>query len=239
LDDDPTTLSTGAVNLIIGGDGRSGKSWLAGLLAEQLILQRYCLCVIDPEGDHGLLTSLPGVTILGGDDPPPGSRDLVRALRHPDASVVVDLSRVPRPEKRSSVASLLTTLAMLRRQTGLPHRVIVDEAHSLLHESSARALLDLGLRGYAFVTHRMGEVHPEILAACETLITTRVTDGREVDTLIGRHGDAMASASWAGRLADLSLGEAMLFPRRADSSAPHRFRLLPRLLPRTRHGPHP
>lgn len=226
------TVASGAGNLIIGGDPRSGKSWLAGLLAEQLILQRYCLCVVDPEGDYGSLASLPGVTILGGDDPPPGPRDVVRALRHPDASVVVDLSSVPHPEKHAHVASLLATLAGLRRQTGLPHRVIIDQAHDFLHEPSAHALLDLDLRGFALVTCRMSEVHSEVLAACETLITTRVTDSRQVDTVIGRYGTAPASLDWAGELADLELGDAMLFSARgADAAAVCRFRLLPRLSP--------
>src|SRR2546430_11434817 len=33
----------------------SGKSWIAGLLCEQLALQRYSLCVVDPEGDYRAL----------------------------------------------------------------------------------------------------------------------------------------------------------------------------------------
>ena len=33
----------------IGGDPNSGKSWKAGLLCEQLILQRYSVCVLGPE----------------------------------------------------------------------------------------------------------------------------------------------------------------------------------------------
>ena len=34
---------------VIAGDTKSGKSWLAGLLCEQLILHGYCVCVIDAE----------------------------------------------------------------------------------------------------------------------------------------------------------------------------------------------
>ena len=36
--------------ILIGGEPGSGKSGLAGLLCEQLVLQGYSLCVIDPEG---------------------------------------------------------------------------------------------------------------------------------------------------------------------------------------------
>lgn len=39
-------------NILIAGDPRSGKSWVTGLFCEQLILQGYCLCIIDPEGDY-------------------------------------------------------------------------------------------------------------------------------------------------------------------------------------------
>jgi adenylylsulfate kinase-like enzyme len=53
-------------NVLIVGDSHSGKSWAAGLLCEQLILQRYSVCVIDPKGDHRGLDVLPGVVTLGG-----------------------------------------------------------------------------------------------------------------------------------------------------------------------------
>ena len=46
-----------------GADRRragSGKSWLAGLLCEQLILQGYCLCIIDPEGHYRSLERCQG-----------------------------------------------------------------------------------------------------------------------------------------------------------------------------------
>ena len=36
-------------NILIAGDLRSGKSWIT---CEQLILEGYCLCVIDPEWDY-------------------------------------------------------------------------------------------------------------------------------------------------------------------------------------------
>ena len=82
-------------NVLVAGDAKSGKSWVAGLLCEQLILQGYCLCVIDPEGDYRSLEGLPGVTVLGGEDPPPSLRELQSALRYPDRSIVIDLSRLP------------------------------------------------------------------------------------------------------------------------------------------------
>ena len=86
------SLAVRGRNVLITGETNSGKSWLAGLLCERLILHGYSLCVIDPEGDYRTLDALPGVTVLGGEDPPPTPRDLLRALRYPDRSVVIDLS---------------------------------------------------------------------------------------------------------------------------------------------------
>ena len=68
------TLALRGRNAIIAGDAQSGKSWVTGLACEQLILQGYSVCVIDPEGDYRTLESLPGVIVFGGDDPPPSFR---------------------------------------------------------------------------------------------------------------------------------------------------------------------
>ena len=54
--------------MLIEGDPQSGKSWVAGLVCEQMILQGYSVCVIDPEGDYRTLEPLPGVVIMGGTD---------------------------------------------------------------------------------------------------------------------------------------------------------------------------
>lgn len=170
-------------NLLIAGDPLSGKSWLTGLACEQLILQGYSVCVIDPEGDYRTLESLPGVVVFGGDDPPPELPDLTRVLRHPDMSAVIDLSHVPYQEKVSYLKSLLPMLANVRRATGLPHRIVIDEAHYFLHEPNVRELLDLTLGAYTLVTYRLSDLHPDLRKAIEGVIVKRTTDPRELQTL--------------------------------------------------------
>jgi hypothetical protein len=134
----PVSLAVRGRTILIAGEPGSGKSWLAGLLCEQLILQGYCLCVLDPEGDYRSLEALPGVIALGGDDPPPSARELERALRHPDVSVIIDLAKMPHREKRQYLGALLPLLAELRRRTGLPHKILLDEAHYFLTSPTAR-----------------------------------------------------------------------------------------------------
>jgi len=170
------TLAIRGRNALIAGDPRSGKSWVAGLACEQLILQGYSVCVIDPEGDYRTLETLPGVVVFGGEDPPPELPDLARVLRHPDMSVVIDLSHAPYREKVSYLKSLLPMLAAIRRTSGLPHRIVIDEAHYFLHEQNARELLDLTLRAYTLVTYRMSDLHPDLLRAIEAVIVKRTTE---------------------------------------------------------------
>jgi haloacid dehalogenase-like hydrolase len=60
------SLAVRGRNVLITGDEKSGKSWIAGKLCEQLILLGYSLCVIDPGGDYRTLEAMPGVAVLGG-----------------------------------------------------------------------------------------------------------------------------------------------------------------------------
>ena len=157
-DGQPLHLAIRGRTVLIAGEPGSGKSWLAGLLCEQLILQSYCLCIIDPEGDYRSLEALPGVVIMGGDDPPPRARELTQALRYPDTSVVIDLSKLPHQNKAEYLRELLPLLATLRRQSGLPHKILVDEAHYYLGEPHGRHLVDAELAGYILVTYRVSGI---------------------------------------------------------------------------------
>lgn len=73
-DGEEVSLAVRGRTILIAGEPGTGKSWLAGLLCEQSILQGYCLCIIDPEGDYRSLEALPSVITLGGDDATPRAR---------------------------------------------------------------------------------------------------------------------------------------------------------------------
>lgn len=224
-------------NVLVAGDAQSGKSWVAGLLCEQLILYGYCVCVIDPEGDYRSLEALPGVTILGGADPPPRPRELLRALRYPDRSVVIDLSHVPQDGKIDYVRTVLPALNTLRRQTGLPHRIVLDEAHYFLHDARAHHLLDLEVNGYTVVTYCASRLPPELLAATEVMLVTCESNPVEIDAL--RHvysvSDHCSPERWAA-LSHLRAGQAAALPITEEACRELRtFTLGPRLTPHVRH----
>jgi hydroxymethylpyrimidine pyrophosphatase-like HAD family hydrolase len=223
-------------NLLICGDPRSGKSWAAGLICEQLVLQGYSTCVIDAEGDYRTLESLPGVVVFGGESPPPELPELARVLRHPSMSAVVDLSHSRYRAKVEYMNSLLPMLASLRRATGLPHRILVDEAHYFLHEPNVREQVDFDLGAYTFVTYRLSDLHPDIRNAVECVIVKRTTDPREIETLLSMAGTACALPEWNSIFTSLAVDEAVLLPGVDEVGGKlHRFRLSTRATGHVRH----
>ena len=224
----PLSLAVHGRDILVVGDPQSGKSWVTGLACEQMILQGYCVCVIDPEGDYSALESLPGVVVLGGDGPMPDIPDVARALRHFDLSVVVDLSRTPYEEKVIYLKALLPMLASLRRTTGLPHRIVVDEAHYFLHEPNVKQLLDIELGAYTLVTYRPSDLHPDLRRGIEAVIVKRLTCSQEVQTLLTMVGNRDVEQKWTLALGALADNEAALLPGIQEAEGKlRRFRLLP------------
>ena len=231
----PVFLPIRGRNVLVAGDPGSGKSWITGLLCEQLILAHYSVCVIDPEGDYTPLESLPGVMVLGH-DAPPTLRDVERAVRFPDVSVVVDLSAMALDERRTYVPSLLAVLASARRQRGFPHRIVVDEAHYFLHHPSAAEVLDLELAGYTLATFKVSHLDPRILKATEAIIVTRESDSTEVRALHALVGGHDTEDHWGRVLGGLAMNEAALVGIGASGTGVlQRFRAATRLTPHVRH----
>jgi len=218
-DGQPFSLAVLGRNVLVAGDARSGKSWVAGLLAEQLILHGYSVCVIDPEGDYRPLEALPGVVALGGADPLPRPHDLLHALRHPGSSVIIDLSHVHHAEKIRYAQALLPALATLRRRTGLPHRVVIDEAHYFLNAAPAHERLDLKDSGYTLVTYRASHLPGAVLDASEVILVTCESDPAEVEALHALCRSTQPLDTWRALLGGLGVGEAAALPITEEAAA--------------------
>lgn len=233
------SLAVKGRNVLVAGDAKSGKSWIAGLLCEQLILHGYCVCVLDPEGDYRSLEALPGVTVLGGEDPPPTPRELLRALRYPDRSVVIDLSRLPQDEKIAYIRAALPAINQMRRRTGLPHRILLDEAHYFLHGADGERLLDLDRNGYTVVTFCASRLPPKLLAATEVMIVTCESNDDEIAALYQRCQTCqtrMDPAAWRRLLCHVATGQAVALPITEEAAGDLRlFNIGRRLTPHVRH----
>jgi hypothetical protein len=132
------------------------------------------------------------------------------------------------------VRRVLQTLTELRAENGLPHRVVVDEAHYFLQEAK-----DAGpdpLEGYTWITYRASSLHPDVLASAECAVITRETDEAEVRALHALWGREEDVGLWIETLRDLDLDEAVLLPVGEESRDElRRFRLAPRLTHHVRH----
>jgi hypothetical protein len=169
--------STPSTVLIVGGSGR-GKSFLAGVIAEQLIEARYSVLILDPHGEQGALTQLPGVTAHR-----PDGADALRSIRQElrrGTSVVVDLSGIDDPAK--AVQELAGMISRLRADYGFPHWLVVDEAHEYLGRlGGLRTAFEPTAGSHCLVTYRPEELCPEVLAAADVVLSV----SPPVDQLLG------------------------------------------------------
>lgn len=170
-DGDQVTIPAFRSHLFIDGPTGSGKSYVAGLIVEALVAADYTICVLDLEGDHGALgDELRSVLTLGGAEPLPTVEEVGRLVRHRFSSVVVNLS-LREPAVRCAYArDLLMHLSDIRQEWGLPHWIIVEEAHMVPGEALARTR-DSG--NLCLVTYHPDWLSPQLVEDNDVLITTQ------------------------------------------------------------------
>lgn len=183
-DGDWVRVSAFGIDLLIVGGSGSGKSFAAGLVAEQLIGFGYVLCVIDPEGDHVALGSLPRTVALGGGPTPPDAEDVVRILHQSLTSVVVDLSSVSALERDAWTRRALELIEQSRAILGVPHWVLVDEAHALLGaKEGVASFFRPAHKGHCLVTYRPAELAHTMLSDLDYLLLLGTERGLDAETL--------------------------------------------------------
>jgi len=161
----------------------------------------------------------------------------VKALRHPDVSVIVDLSKLSHRNKLEYLATLMPLLITLRRRTGLPHKILLDEAHYYLGGPDTGRLIDPELAGYILVTYRISGLAHSIRTAADTVVmVTRETDPHEAETLLRMCRPQPAADVTPSIFRDLGTSEAALLPGAEESHGKvRRFQLAPRLTSHVRH----
>lgn len=185
-------LPLGERNVLVSGDPRSGKSFLSGLLAEQLIDEHYRICVLDPEGDHESLAERPRCVLLGKHLPLPAAGDLPAALRDLDSSAVVSLTSLRQDEKAAYVCAALEGLGRERADTGMPSWIVVDEAHYFFRDGGECCAGVLARTGNVILaTYRPSLLSAEALDSVGTYLLRRTDVDAEryfVETLLGTRG---------------------------------------------------
>ena len=179
---------------------------------------------------------LPGVAVFGSEEPPPRLSDVARALRYPEVSIVIDLSAITHAEKLSYLDKLLPMLATLRRSIGLPHWIVVDEAHYFLHRLTLDNVWTSSWQPTLSITYRPSQLHPELLGAVESIIVTPLTDPWEVRALTTLCGAQVMEAEWGNVLGGLGIDEAAVLPQEAGARrVPQPFTITERITLHVRH----
>lgn len=175
-------------NWAVAGGSGTGKTWLAGLILEQLLTLGYQACVIDPEGDYRSLKAFPRTIVFGDEStPPPTVTDVITLLEYARISLVLDLCLYSPDEKRDYVTRFLQALGGLRAKRGLPHWFLIDEAHFFCHDNG-HLLNELILEnahagGFTFVSYHMSGLPASLLAQIDHWMITPMREPQELANL--------------------------------------------------------
>lgn len=198
------TLPASGANVVISGDPRSGKSWIAGLISEQLIELGYRICIIDPEGDYTQMGQRSRIVTFGHDLALPSRQALARVLATQSISMVLTLSSLAPAEQLNYTKNLLASLQERRDATGIPHWLLIDEAHYFFRPGSpCLKYLDSSTGNFCLITYR-----PSLLASeayngidAHIITSTKVEEERYFVTKImqsQRRGDMAVRSALDG-----------------------------------------
>jgi hydroxymethylpyrimidine pyrophosphatase-like HAD family hydrolase len=220
-DGSSVTLPASGINVLIAGATGSGKSYLAGLLAERLVRLGYSICVFDPEGDHTNLGSLRGLVTLGGKDGMPPVEQLGRLLKGRFGGEILDLSLL-RPDERATYTALaLEHLQQLRKEIGTPHWIFLDEAHASLGVEALRVdAVHPSAKGFCLVTYHPSELCQEALRETDVLFLLPQSEGLG-RVLLSSHpnGATLGIEQTVSILHALKRGEALMLTLGRDPRA--------------------
>lgn len=231
-------------NVGIFGSSGSGKSWMTGLLIEEMLKQKYQVCVVDPEGDYRGLGISPNTLLLGGQDKSlPDVEDLIGMLEWKDISLLLDLSMYNTEKQNAFMADFLPALKGLRLRRGRPHFVVIDEVQMFCPVSGGR-LTDLFLEamqwgGFAVVSYRLSQISPELLGGLHHYLLTRLRLPEELAALKTRLASS-CDQEIENQLRVLPKGYTFLClgaerRHQPEDTGMIKFRVGPRSIPHVRH----
>ncbi|MCL4400805.1 DUF87 domain-containing protein [Candidatus Parvarchaeota archaeon] len=185
MDKDSINLSKNvnipAQNMITGrgcifGQSGSGKSYLTGVILEELCKRKLPFCVIDPEGEYYPLRSTFQVIIIGGNHGDLGVEvdfhSLFRMSIQNNIPVILDLSDTL--QKEYLVNRVLSELYLLENELKSPYLVVVEEADKFVPQvrHNLGMIEELAVRGrkrgigLLLVSQRPANVDKNVLSQC-------------------------------------------------------------------------
>jgi HAD superfamily hydrolase (TIGR01484 family) len=155
-------------NTLIAGKSGIGKSTLAIALTERMVGKQFQFCVFNPEGDYD---DLEDAVPVGGVNVPPVADEALK-LMQAGTNVVVNTQGLNIAERPAFFADLLPRVSALRRKTGRPHWLVIDEAHHLLpaKRGDAGQTLNEDVPAVILITVHPESISSEVLKSVGTVV---------------------------------------------------------------------
>ena len=97
----------------------------------------------------------------------------------PFAALPVQKSRPLIADHEVAYLQAATLLNTLRRRTGLPHKILLDEAHYYLGGPEGARLIDPEFAGYILVTYRVSGLDPSIRMTSDAVVMGPVVSAKQ------------------------------------------------------------
>jgi hypothetical protein len=209
---EPFALPASGVSLVVAGRNATGKAEIVARIIARICKLGYQFCVIDTRGRYLGLT--PAV-VLGAEDHPPQTMEVLTALEKPEINTVVSLGALAPAARTAFIADLLRRLATLEEKTGRPHWIIVDDA---IEAPETRALEGEGAQVPAanrvHVSAEAARLPPDLLAAATAVLAIGAGTGAELEAIAHVVGVAPPPEA----LRDPRAGEALAWSRRSGAA---------------------
>ena len=227
-------LPTDAVTQTFAEIGRkgAGKTYLASMIAEQMLDIQAQIIVIDPIGNWwGLRVNADGesrgkdIFVIGGsngDTPlsPEAGKDTAKILAEKNISVVLDISEFRKNERKKFVTDFAEEFYHLKKKNPTPVHIFLEEAQKFVPQSvqkdEARMLgawediVRLGRNcgiGCSLISQRPQSVNKEVLSQVECLCVLQITGLHERKALEEWVKEAGEDRKIIGELPGLKTGE--------------------------------
>ena len=158
------------------GDGENDQSLLRscelGVAVANAVpsLRRVADIITDAPDARGVVELLDGPFIRGGARLP-SVEHIVALLQQHLGTVVVDLSLQPDAVRQHFYRRAPAVLELLRAARGVPHWILLDEAHtSLLRDGAVRSSFDANRKGHLLVTFEPGRLPASVVDQIDVAI---------------------------------------------------------------------
>lgn len=217
----------------VGVFGRtgSGKSYTAGVLAEELFEHEQPMVIIDPHGEYASLKLRPDgsasdyrvVEYADLEFNPDADRDLNLEeidpldLIRPGQASVLNLRGVDTERQEEIVSTLLDALFLARKRDRIPQtKVFLEEAHLFApqRKNETRPVIEnIAKEGRKFgftlalISQRPSEIYPNIRAQLQAFTIHKLTDDTDIKKII--NSAEGLDSSWGTQIQKLKTGEVL------------------------------